>query len=295
MLSMERIFSRICIPCACLILSAKALYVDRITKLNTEITIRGDEDSANNFLSIRFGAGDLDSTFDIIQKGGIYQIVSKATSKEMESVDVTLATKDLEGGQYMEISWRKSASSEFPLEDCIDLGSDRTWLTGQERYYSYYGSNKTYGVLYDMQPFISNDMVAKPALFGGVLEGLWFTSDGWAISSSIVEHDMPLWMSFNSNERGRNGSLCLRSDWGGIYGSNKGRRTNLEYKVCKYANIRETWTADVRRRFDYIPNSPSEDLILKPVWSTWANFKKGFSWTSSVIIPEFYKRLFFRC
>ena len=47
-----------------------------------------------------------------------------------------------------------------------------------------------------MQPFVNDDIYANHDKLGGVLEPLWYTSDGWRVQVVNNNNLQPLWSSF---------------------------------------------------------------------------------------------------
>jgi hypothetical protein len=322
----------------------------------------GDEILSRTFLNIHFltshgGAPGLVGRF--LEKGKededmtvLYYHYNSLSGEKLAELKISQQARDR---QCYDLQWQQLIlDPDFLLQDCIELktkasrssavvataamkngkfGDDDSsaitswWYGGGERFDSIYASSSLdakESVQMDIQPFQSSDIYSARDKIGGVLQAVWFNSDGWSISVEDDVSNAPLWISMGSTEvEALNGTLalCLRSDWtnytitaGAKNGGRGGGRdhfhttllprptfdsingsttttsakaTNeiellplktLRYTVCKDDNVKESWEKRIRNTVEnqnQDKESPNIDMIEKPIWSTWAEFKKG--------------------
>ena len=210
----------------------------------------------------------------------------------------------------IKVSWEPTALS-WPTMDCIPLQvksltaekEEIFWYGGAEMFESTLASNTSYlGMKILEQPFYSSDIYAAHSKLGSVLEAFWINSAGWRVESDTA----PLWISFKDETVAAPlPSLCFRSAWSMFTRSSypysqpfsSPRSTTssiglgLNYKICKNDNLYEAWRkASAQRVNEKRGNvhgkessnkkttsfsSPNMIMIEEPIWSTWAEFKKG--------------------
>lgn len=192
------------------------------------------------------------------------------------------------------LEWRSNqALTKSILQDCINLESRKYgsfksktwWYGGAEMFRSYYSSTSNHGSQFSQQPFISSDIFGKENKLGGVLEALWLNSDGWSVrvNENMSEFTSPLWASFDTNNQKTNQkSLCLSSDWRSFvsadsHPSNLRSPTMLKYSICSSTDLKEAYHSQIINQISYNKQSPRIDMILNPIWSTWAEFKVGIT------------------
>jgi hypothetical protein len=190
-------------------------------------------------------------------------------------------------------SEQSNASSSAYADD--HKREESWWYGGGETFNSVYASSSIHNQSSEsirMQPFLSSDIYAVRDAVGGVLQAVWLNSNGWSVRVHDTEVASPQWVSFGKmNEfRGRR-MLCVRTDWTGFVAeegntAGNGRAhgasllplplTQLQYTVCRDDNLLTSWQRRVRDSIkSYEKRSPSSHMIEDPIWSTWAEFKKG--------------------
>jgi len=86
-------------------------------------------------------------------------------------------------------------------------------------------------------------------------------------------------MSFNVNTTHPSKSLCLGSDWSRYVPAEVSSKldTSLRYTVCYANTLKEAYTKQVLNRIDYDNGSPAINMIINPIWSTWAELKDNMN------------------
>ena len=171
-------------------------------------------------------------------------------SKERQSVASQiglLSGSQSDDGSCALISWTDTDNysdndNNSTFEDCISLqtiphSNTSFWYGGPELFDSHFASSTTHGSSFPMQPFQSSDIFASETRLGGVLDAIWYNSNGWSISvpsssivSKVVEGDLinvPLWASFrDSSAKYRNSSLCFRASYRNFSSSSSSSRSS---------------------------------------------------------------------
>jgi hypothetical protein len=260
----------------------------KLTTANLLLLFNG---SSSSILSTIFPQNILDVKLGLLQDVDFKCIQSDLSSTTYAAFDpasnissASLSVKST-GNNCIDISWTSSkANSDFLIEDCISFGTNREWIAGQETFTSFLFTNTSQGTRYAMQPFVASDIYSEHKKLGGVLQAQWLSSDGWIVKINPNTFDTPLWSSFRADDT--QPSLCLRSEWSGLYGPPLNRITKLEYHVCKYANIADTWVEQVQSKINFMNNHPARNMTRHPVWSTWATFKKDINETAVLIFAD---------
>ena len=197
---------------------------------------------------------------------GLYGFNLSATSLRVTSADQ---------GSCLSFEWTRPSVSSHSIEASPSLSGSFPWLAGQELFTSHLLSYDSHGDSYPMQPFLSSDIYAEHCKLGGVLEGRWMSGKGWTLEVETGD-DSPIWVSFRENAS----SLCLRSEYSNVFGESQGRPAYLNFSLCKYTSLKEAWIKQVHNKFEYVSSTPPPSMVLFPVWSTWAAFKKGVNQTA---------------
>lgn len=116
---------------------------------------------------------------------------------------------------------------------------------------------------YCLSPYVSSKANSQ-----GVLEALWFFSTGQYL---YVYNDVPLFINMNKTENkfeiiAQNKSPYLPANV-----------TRLRYKICKLSNLKTAYLHAANNVFSKPKSVPQQITIRKPIWSTWAKYKRDVS------------------
>jgi hypothetical protein len=183
--------------------------------------------------------------------------------------EITINSKQNTEFQCNSYEWKIASNTRTlnpDFEDCFQL-TDAAWYGGAESYTQQFWpiNNQTY----HYKPYLSG-------LFGtssAVLERYWLSSNGVAI---IVNQSVPLFVNMNKT------SICFLA--ANKYPYPEDNKLNLQYDVCTRVrpdpdplmlkNLHLFIVANYLGKPEGIP----DDLMFKrPIWSTWANFKKDIN------------------
>ncbi len=106
-------------------------------------------------------------------------------------------------------------------------------------------------------------------LLGGVADPWWVNSRGVGI---WVPPGVPAYYGWNHPKEG---SMSLAAKPGWPYSADGSGALSLRYKVCLGRNARETQEHAIRNFLGFPGGFPEEDLLRRPIWSTWAEYKAG--------------------
>ena len=173
------------------------------------------------------------------------------------------------------VEWTGDSSSDLPLLDCFTVRDDTHWYGGYEVYQQTWPINDN---IRDMAPFLPRDFMLSNASrdwFGPILHPVWYSSRGTVL---YVDEDVPLHVSMEEVRGGKR--ICLQS----LYYSAKCfpsslAYSHLKYTVCAFENISRSvqYFLGESLSIDHPNSSPSIDLFLKPIWTTWAAMKTNVS------------------
>ena len=173
------------------------------------------------------------------------------------------------------IEWVGHSSSDLPLLDCFDITNDVYWYGGYEVFNQHWPINDD---VRNMTPFLPRDIMLEDASlnwFGPIIHPVWYNSKGVVL---YVDEDVPLHVSVENN--GGNKRICLQS----VFYSAKCfpsslAYSHLKYTICGFENISQSAQYFLKESLAVQhPNStPSIDLFLKPIWTSWAAMKTNVS------------------
>ena len=184
------------------------------------------------------------------------------------------------------ISWNGESSYEHPLRDCFHLGENVYWYGGYEVYKQNWPINEE---IIKMIPFLSNNTFEFPQGFGPVLHPVWFSSKGVVL---YVDHDVPLHVSLNDvSITGENGLLCLQAvPYALSCTPDASQLTSLRYTICHEDDPVSAVKYFLQSSGSIgKPGMVSEVVFEKPIWSTWAQFKRN---VNDSIITEYLDHIF---
>lgn len=158
------------------------------------------------------------------------------------------------------------------FEDCFSL-NDAYWYGGAEAYLQQYWpiNNQTY---LPHKPYLTG-------LFGvssSVMERYWLSSNGVAI---IVNQSIPLFVSMNKT------AICFLASSNPPY--SKHYIVKLSYDICSIDKGQyddqylQNFHLNMLNKYYSKPNDIPDELMFKrPIWSTWANYKRDI--TQNIVI-----------
>jgi alpha-glucosidase (family GH31 glycosyl hydrolase) len=164
------------------------------------------------------------------------------------------------------------------FEDCFKL-EGAYWYGGAESYLQQYWpiNNQTY---LPHKPYLTG-------LFGissSVLERYWISSNGIAI---VVNQSIPLFVSMNKTD------ICFLAN--AKYPYSKHQIMRLAYDVCTIEHdpssvtfLKDLQLEMIKRYFATPIGIPDELMFKRPIWSTWAAFKRDIN--ESVVL-DFAKEI----
>lgn len=157
----------------------------------------------------------------------------------------------------------KAENNIIKPELCFKLG-DAFWYGGAELHTQRWPMNK---VSLQMQPFVTNDIVPNPDLFGNVIERYWINSQGVGI---IVEQIPQFHSSFNANN---SNEMCFKLKSDHPFSTSNEELSALGITACKFNNIRDIHDHFTNANIKKPTGIPDKRMFKSPIWSTWAKFK----------------------
>lgn len=159
------------------------------------------------------------------------------------------------------IEWTSTFARE--IEDCYDLDPNVHW----------YGGGEMFTQIWPIEtrprqegPYITADSMAdNEGQFGGVLENYWLLSSG---ATLIIDPDTPLYFSLNSTHPNK---VCFVSRDHTPY--TKRSPLTMNYEWCTGTNIKDAHQFTMSTFFEKPTGIPDEEMLIRPLWSTWAEYK----------------------
>lgn len=166
------------------------------------------------------------------------------------------------------------------LEDCYDLSQN-----GQVHWY---GGGEMFTQIWPIETrprregaFVTADQMAdNEGQFGGVVENYWLLSNGAAI---VIDPDTPLFFSLNSTHPDK---VCFTAR--DTMPFSKRAPLTLKYDWCTGADVKEVHQFVRNQFFDKPTGIPDEEMLIRPLWSTWAEYKTN---VNQSIVLDYAKRV----
>jgi len=179
------------------------------------------------------------------------------------------------------VKWQHHASASrknVSVVDCYSL-DDALWYGGAEVYYQRWPINAQRS---EMQPHTTGDYLiprwrSNPSYgkYGSLVEPYWLSSVGVGI---IVDDYIALSSSFNA---GGDSRLCLKGDRATTVKTDSGDVAEiLSYTICRREDIAAVHRTMSGLFFPRPKGYPDVQMIRKPIWSTWAQYKVNVNQSS---------------
>ncbi|KAK9753476.1 Glycosyl hydrolases family 31 [Popillia japonica] len=169
-------------------------------------------------------------------------------------------TSNIENG--FTILWT-TTNTTHTFRDCFSLDSANTnWFGGPERI------NQTWPI--ETLTLTNLPNVPHEDQWGAILEPYWLNSKGAYI---FVDERVPLFIDQNTDDS--QDSVCFVAKIETPYQTRS--RILLNYTISARANAREGHLHAIQHFLGKPSGHPASALIEKPIWSTWARYKKEIS------------------
>ena len=155
-----------------------------------------------------------------------------------------------------------SSTDRDQIEHCV-LFKDAKWYGIGERIYQTWLLNDANVT---MSPFTTYDIVQgkENKSYGGVIEPYIIGSSGFGI---FVDRKNPISMSINNPTEG---TLCFKL----TPSYRKSKEDYLNFTTCMAENVLEVHKYMIGKFFGKTRQVPDERMLVSPIWSTWAKYKK---------------------
>lgn len=165
-----------------------------------------------------------------------------------------------------DVSWKALRCVNQVLTDCVNLDSGHHWYGGYADKFQYWPFQKNKRL---MAAYQVND--SYPGEIGGVVERYFFSTSGVGI---FVDHEVPLYFSLNEPE----GQMCFTAKYEKYpYVNIENVPPVLNYKICHADNVKDLHLKMSDLFIDKPVGIPDELLFKRPIWSTWAQYKKAIN------------------
>jgi hypothetical protein len=175
-------------------------------------------------------------------------------------------TKDAnkgDGGVCYTVEWTSKCLTS--LEDSFDV-SKGFWFVGPEQYEQHFPL-KADQCRRDPVPLLPGDFLQNAGrFFGGVAEPYWLNSEGVAI---WVPPEVPLFYAW------KDGLMNLSARRSPPYHFSRVGPLKFTYKICHAGNPKQTHMFVSKRFLGFPASWPVEEVLQRPIWSTWAQYKAG--------------------
>ncbi|XP_067658506.1 myogenesis-regulating glycosidase-like [Haliotis asinina] len=154
------------------------------------------------------------------------------------------------------------------LQDCYNMEGSH-WYGGAEMRHQLWPLEK---VSTGFGPYVINGNHMFP--YGSVQERYFFSSSGMAY---YIDEDVPLFVAINSSG---NHQLCFQAKYFGVtYRNYDMSLPLLSYTVCQAQNALSIHQAMSGWYFKKPNGIPNENMLRKPIWSTWPEYMKSINQT----------------
>ena len=196
----------------------------------------------------------------------MFVIKKSNTSLSVKTGDVyfnvsLLSNEDI--AKCWSISYLNSIGGD--IEHCV-LFNNSFWYGIGERHYQSWLLNQANVA---MVPFTTYDIAQgkENKSYGGVIEPYLVGSDGFGFR---IDRKNPISMSINNPI---NGQLCVKAS--PSYRNPK--QTKLEITTCMAQNVLDVHKYMIGRFFNKTREVPDTRMLISPIWSTWAKYKKDIT------------------
>ncbi|ODN06546.1 hypothetical protein Ocin01_00145 [Orchesella cincta] len=163
------------------------------------------------------------------------------------------------------VEWTSAYARE--IEDCYDIEDGVHWYGGGETYIQTWPIENNPRV---EGPYVTSDFFRDTVnYYGGVVENYWLLSNGAAL---VVDPDTPLFFSLNTTHRDR---VCFVARDQAPF--TKRKPLTLKYEWCTAENVKEAHKLAMGTFFEKPSGMPDETMLIRPFWSTWAEFHENFN------------------
>lgn len=134
------------------------------------------------------------------------------------------------------------------------------------------------GSQYDDFPFLPGG--DQDGYDESLVERYWLTSNGVAIKA---DDSIPLHVTWN---RHGDGNMCLISNYTGPYRLTDSALPLLKYHICQSNDLMSIHMAMAAKFFAKPEGIPDTQMLISPVWSTWAKYHEKINRTKLLDMAE---------
>ncbi|CAL8070657.1 unnamed protein product [Orchesella dallaii] len=174
------------------------------------------------------------------------------------------------------VEWTSAYARQ--IEDCYDLEEGVHW----------YGGGEMFTQIWPIETrprqegaYVTADsMASNEGQFGGVVENYWLLSNGAAI---VIAPDTPLFFSLNTTHPNR---VCFIAKDQNPFTQRS--PLSFNYTWCTAENVKAAHQLAHGTFFDKPNGIPDEEMLIRPLWSTWAQYKAD---VNQSIVLDFARRV----